>query len=55
MDGQTYRIIGVMRSDFDWPRSQDLWIPLGLAPDDYCAQKRFNEKFQSVVRLKPGV
>jgi predicted permease len=55
MDGQTYRIIGVMRSDFDWPRSQDLWTPLGLASDDYAPKRRFNEKFQSVVRLKPGV
>ena len=55
MDGQTYRIIGVMRSDFDWPRSQDLWTPLGLAPDDYAPKRRFNEKFQSVVRLKSGV
>ena len=55
MDGQTYRIIGVMRSDFDWPRSQDLWTPLGLAPDEYSPDKRFNEKYESAVRLKPGV
>ncbi|HZY62724.1 MAG TPA: ABC transporter permease [Edaphobacter sp.] len=55
MDGKTYRVIGVMRSDFDWPRGQDLWVPLGLEPDAYAANKRFNEQYQSVVRMKPGV
>ncbi len=55
MDGQTYRILGVMRSDFDWPRSQDLWVPLGLAPDEYSPSKRFSEQYESAVRLKPGV
>jgi predicted permease len=55
MDGQTYRVIGVMRSDFDWPRGQDLWVPLGLEPDAYASNKRFNEKYDSAVRLKPGV
>lgn len=55
MDGQTYRVIGVMRSDFDWPRGQDIWVPLGLEPDAYSADKRFNEKYYSAVRLKPGV
>jgi predicted permease len=55
MDGQTYRVIGVMRSDFDWPRSRDVWIPLGLEPDAYAAKNRFNESFDSAVRLKPGV
>ena len=55
MDGQTYRVVGVMRSDFDWPRGQDLWVPLGLEPDAYAAGKRFNEQYQSIVRMKPGV
>lgn len=55
MDGQTYRVIGVMRSDFDWPRGQDIWVPLGLEPDAYSANKRFNEMYYSAVRLKPGV
>jgi predicted permease len=54
MDGQTYRVVGVMRSDFDWPRGQDLWVPLGLEPDAYSADKRFNEMYYSAVRLKPG-
>ncbi|HUZ96164.1 MAG TPA: ABC transporter permease, partial [Edaphobacter sp.] len=55
MDGETYRVIGVMRSDFDWPRSRDVWVPLGLAPDAYAPSNRFNESYDSPVRLKPGV
>ena len=55
MDGQTYRVIGVMRSDFDWPRRRDVWVPLGLDPKEYSADNRFNENYDSAVRLKPGV
>ena len=55
LDGQPYRVIGVMRSDFDWPRSRDVWVPLGLAPDAYGAGERYNEFYSSVVRLRPGV
>ena len=55
LDGQAYRVIGVMRSDFDWPRGRDVWVPLGLAPDAYAADQRYNEFYSSVVRLRPGV
>lgn len=55
MDGKTYRVVGVMRSDFDWPRSRDVWVPLGLAPDAYAPGNRFNESYDGAVRLKPGV
>ena len=55
LDGQGYRVIGVMRSDFDWPRNEDMWVPLGLPPDAYNVHNRFNENYESVVRLKPGV
>ncbi|GGG77814.1 ABC transporter permease [Edaphobacter dinghuensis] len=55
MDGQTYRVVGVMRSDFDWPRGRDVWVPVGLAPEDYAPSNRFSEGYDSAVRLKPGV
>jgi len=35
LDNQSYRIIGVMRSDFNWPRKDELWIPL---PGSRCLQ-----------------
>jgi predicted permease len=55
LDGQSYRVIGVMRSDFDWPRSRDVWVPLGLPPTAYAAAERYNEFYSGVVRLRPGV
>jgi predicted permease len=55
LDDQSYRVIGVMRSDFAWPKGVELWTPLGLAPIEFVAQNRFNESYNSVVRLKPGV
>jgi hypothetical protein len=55
LDDQAYRVIGVMRSDFAWPRGVELWTPLGLAPTAFAANQRFNESYDSVVRLKPGV
>ena len=55
LDDQSYRVIGVMRSDFAWPKGVELWTPLGLAPTEFAADNRFNESYDSVVRLKPGV
>lgn len=55
LDSRPYRVIGVMRSDFDWPRSRDVWVPLGLPPTAYDADARYNESYTSVVRLRPGV
>ena len=55
LDDQSYRVIGVMRSDFAWPKGVELWTPLGLAPTEFAAQNRFNESYDSVVKLKPGV
>jgi predicted permease len=50
-----YRIIGVMGPEFRWPAATDLWVPLGLAAEDYSPGNRFNESYNSVVRLKPGI
>ncbi|WP_263358052.1 ADOP family duplicated permease [Acidicapsa ligni] len=55
LDGQSYRVIGVMRRDFDWPRNEQMWIPLGLAPSAYDSSQRFNESYDAVVRLRPGI
>jgi predicted permease len=55
LDDQTYRVIGVMRSDFAWPKGVEMWTPLGLAPTEFAAENRFNELYDSVVKLKAGV
>jgi predicted permease len=55
LDGQSYKVIGVMRSDFSWPRNVQMWIPLGLTGDAYASGNRFNEDYDAAVRMKPGV
>ena len=55
LNQQPYRIIGVMGPEFRWPADVDLWVPLGLADALYNPQNRFNENYDSVARLKPGV
>lgn len=55
LDQMPYRVIGVMRSDFDWPRNKDLWVPMGLAPNEYDDGNRFSESYHAAIRLKPGV
>jgi len=53
LDEKPYQVIGVMRSDFDWPRRNEVWIPIALAPKDFAANQRYNENYQTFVRLRP--
>ena len=55
LDGRSYRILGVMRSDFAWPRSFEVWVPIALPHSAFSPDEVFNEDYQSVVRLRPGV
>jgi predicted permease len=55
LNQRPYEIIGVMGPEFRWPRQVDLWTPLGLAPDAYSEQNRFNESYFTVARMNPGV
>jgi predicted permease len=55
LDNKPYRIIGVMRSDFAWPRGSRLWVPMALPASAFAADQGFNENYQAVVRLRSGV
>ena len=55
LDKTPYRVIGVMPSDFRWPSEADLWIPIGLPPQAYGPDNRFNESYFVAARLAPGV
>src|SRR5260370_34095747 len=55
LNQKPYRVVGVMGPEYRWPANVDLWVPLGLPPDEYNPQNRFNESYEAVVRLKPGV
>jgi predicted permease len=54
LDQKPYRVIGVMRSDFDWPRRNQVWVPIALAPKEFAPDQRFNETYRAVLRLRPG-
>src|SRR5205823_2099524 len=55
LNQKPYRIIGVMGPEFRWPRQVDVWAPLGLAPDAFREQNRFNESYFTAARMRPGV
>jgi predicted permease len=56
LDQQSYRVIGVMGPEFQWPNQVELWVPIALPPARYHDQKdRYDENFFGVARLRPGV
>jgi hypothetical protein len=55
LNQKIYRIVGVMGPDFRWPADVDVWVPLGLADSAYDPGNRFNENYNAMARLKPGV
>jgi predicted permease len=55
LNQKPYRVVGVMGPEFRWPANVDLWVPLGVPPQRYTEGNRFNEAFNAVARLKPGV
>jgi predicted permease len=50
-----YRIVGVMGPEFRWPVDVDLWAPLGLDDKQHTENNRFNESYNAMARLKPGL
>ncbi len=54
-NAQSYKVIGVMGPEFLWPNRTALWAPLGLAPDKFAPNNRFNESYFVVASMKPGV
>ena len=50
-----YRIVGVMGPEFHWPVDVDLWVPLGLADSQFTEGNRFNESYNAMARLQPGL
>lgn len=55
LDEKPYRVIGVMRSDFAWPRRSEIWIPIALPPSAFQPDEAFNENYFVAARLEPGV
>lgn len=54
LNQQSYKVIGVMGPEFR-RRDVNLWTPIGLPPAVYSPRARFNETYEVVARLKPGI
>jgi hypothetical protein len=55
LDDKPYQVVGVMRSDFAWPRRSEIWVPIALAPSAFKPDEVFNENYYAVARLRPGI
>jgi len=55
LDQKPYRVLGVMRSDFAWPRKAEVWVPIALPPPAYDPSNLFNEQYNAEALLRPGV
>ncbi|HEV8482925.1 MAG TPA: ABC transporter permease [Blastocatellia bacterium] len=56
LSGESYTVIGVMPSTFQFTRGTELWVPLILDPAVYpWRADRANRNFAVIGRLKPGV
>jgi predicted permease len=65
LNGDSFSVIGVMSSDFHFPKNEelhrmvkmppqtDLWIPLVFTPGE--TQSMQNQNYAAIARLKPGV
>ena len=56
LNQQSYRVVGVMGAEFNWPNEVELWVPLALPPGQYHDRKyRYDEYLFGVARLRAGV
>jgi len=55
LNQKPYKVVGVMKGDFRWPRRVDVWVPIGLPAAQFTDDYRFNEAYGGVARTRPGV
>lgn len=54
LNGQPYRVLGVMPEGFGFPREAQLWVPFAFTDEQKGDRARGSEYSQSIARLKPG-
>jgi putative ABC transport system permease protein len=55
LDGQSYRVVGVMQNGFQFPRGVDLWLPSEFDADALSPGARGAHYLRVMARLKPDV
>ncbi len=54
LDQKPYQVIGVMRSDFDWPRGKQLWVPIALQPQAFLRMKDSTKTTMHIFACVPA-
>jgi putative ABC transport system permease protein len=56
LNGKSYTVIGIMPQGFQYPRREEMWVPVGQLSGEASWQQRGNHPgLYGVARLKPGV
>jgi len=55
LEGAPHTVVAIMPEGFDFPEGIQLWVPLGLGPDDLTNNQRGAHYIDVVGRLKAGV
>jgi putative ABC transport system permease protein len=53
LDGRGYVVAGILPATFRLASTTDLWLPVGLYPDDLTSH--IHHEFSVIARLKPGM
>jgi len=53
LNSETYTVVGVMPSWFNYPRGTEIWTPLDMSPQNLG--RRGSHSYLAIGRLKPGV
>src|SRR5262249_26195838 len=53
LDGQSYLVVGVLPASFQLASTTDLWLPVGLYPDNLTSH--VHHEYSVIARLKRGV
>ena len=55
LDGESYRVVGVMQNGFQFPPGAELWLPSEFTKDDLDPDARGAHYLWVIARLKSGV
>ncbi|HXH85967.1 MAG TPA: ABC transporter permease, partial [Nitrospira sp.] len=53
MNDQSYTVVGVMPSSFNFPDFAEAWVPLAFEPSDLSPNNRGNHGMEVLARVKP--
>jgi len=55
MNGQSFRIVGVMSASFNFPVDTEVWTPLVFSPEALSPDNRGSHSLEVIARIKPDL